>query len=44
VYAASEDTERTSREQAMLPAMPNGQPRPWVQCGQAPRSFGGPTQ
>jgi Zn-dependent M28 family amino/carboxypeptidase len=44
VYAASEDTERTSREQAMLPAMPNGQPRPWVQCGLAPRSFGGPTQ
>ena len=44
VYAASEDTERTSREQAILPAMPNGQPRPWVQCGRAQRSAGGPTQ
>lgn len=44
VYAASEDPERTSREQSILPAGPNGQPRPWVQCGKASRSFRGPAQ
>jgi carboxypeptidase Q len=39
VYAASEDPEKTSREQSTLPPLPNGQPRPWVSCGKAPRSF-----
>jgi carboxypeptidase Q len=39
VYAASEDPEKTSREQSILPPLPNGQPRPWVSCGKAPRSF-----
>jgi Zn-dependent M28 family amino/carboxypeptidase len=39
VYAASEDPERVSREQAILPPQPNGQPRAWVQCGPARRSF-----
>lgn len=38
-YAASEDKERTSREQALLPPMGNGQPRPWPQCRRAQRSF-----
>jgi carboxypeptidase Q len=44
IYAASEDTERTPRDQSVLPPMPNGQPRPWVSCGRARRSFGQPTQ
>ncbi|MGH7709989.1 MAG: M20/M25/M40 family metallo-hydrolase [Gemmatimonadaceae bacterium] len=39
IYAASEDPERTPRDQSVLPAGPNGQPRPWVGCGKAPRSF-----
>jgi hypothetical protein len=39
VYAASEDPERVSREQALLPPLPSGQPRAWVQCGRAQRAF-----
>jgi carboxypeptidase Q len=38
-YAASEDPERTSREQSVLPAFANGQPRAWPTCGRARRSF-----
>lgn len=38
-YAASEDPTRTSREHAMLPPLPNGQPRSWPQCGKARRSY-----
>lgn len=38
-YAASEDPERTSREQAVLPPRPNG-PRAWPTCGTARRSAG----
>jgi hypothetical protein len=41
-YAASEDPERTSRELSTLPALPNGQPRPWPTCGKARRSFAQP--
>jgi hypothetical protein len=41
-YAASEDPEKTPRDKSTLPPGPNGQPRPWVQCGQARRSFGTP--
>ncbi|MGQ0714841.1 MAG: M20/M25/M40 family metallo-hydrolase [Gemmatimonadaceae bacterium] len=41
-YAASEDPERVPRDQAILPPMPNGQPRRWSQCGQARRSAGQP--
>ncbi|MGQ0639363.1 MAG: M28 family peptidase [Gemmatimonadaceae bacterium] len=44
MYAASEDPEKTPRDQATLPALPNGQPRSWVQCGRARRSFAQPTQ
>jgi len=44
VYAASEDPEKTSREQSTLPPGSNGQPRPWVGCGKAPRSFAQPAQ
>jgi Zn-dependent M28 family amino/carboxypeptidase len=40
-YAASEDPEKVSREQTILPPRPNGQPRPWPECGRAMRSFGG---
>jgi hypothetical protein len=43
-YAASEDPEKTPRDKATLPPGPNGQPRPWVQCGQARRSFAQQTQ
>ncbi len=31
-YAASEDPERVSREQSVLPPLANGQPRRWPQC------------
>jgi carboxypeptidase Q len=41
-YAASEDPEKVSRELTTLPPTPNGQPRPWPQCGQARRSFAQP--
>jgi hypothetical protein len=41
-YAASEDPERTSRDQSTLPALPNGQPRNWPTCGKARRSFAQP--
>lgn len=44
VYAASEDPEKTSREQSTLPPGPNGQPRAWVGCGKAARSFAQPAQ
>ena len=37
-YAASEDRERTSREQALLSAG-SGASRPWPRCGTARRSF-----
>ncbi|MGQ0537334.1 MAG: M28 family peptidase, partial [Gemmatimonadaceae bacterium] len=39
VYAASEDPERVPRDQAILPLLPNGEPRAWVACGKAARSF-----
>ena len=42
-YAASEDTERTSRDVSTLPALPNGNPRQWPRCGTARRSFVQPT-
>jgi carboxypeptidase Q len=39
-YAASEDPERVSREQSVLPLLPNGQPRRWPTCANpARRSF-----
>jgi len=38
-YAASEDPERVPRDQAALPAGPNGQPRAWPTCGQSRRAF-----
>jgi hypothetical protein len=41
-YAASEDPEKVSREQSVLPPRPNGEPRPWPGCGKAQRSFGQP--
>ena len=41
-YAASEDTEKTSREVSTLPSSPNGQARPWPRCGTARRSFAQP--
>ncbi len=38
-YAASEDPERVPRDRSILPIDPRtGQPRQWVQCGQARRS------
>ncbi|MCC6317556.1 MAG: M20/M25/M40 family metallo-hydrolase [Gemmatimonadaceae bacterium] len=37
-YAASEDRERTSRDQARL-SLPNGSARAWPRCGTAPRAF-----
>jgi hypothetical protein len=42
VYAASEDPDRTPRDQSILPPLPNGRPRPWVGCGPARRSFAVP--
>jgi carboxypeptidase Q len=42
-YAASEDPDRVSLEKAILPPQPNGQPRSWVQCGPARRSFAVPS-
>jgi carboxypeptidase Q len=42
-YAASEDPERTSREQAVLPPLPNGNARQWPTCQKARRSFTQPT-
>ncbi|HJU74836.1 MAG TPA: M20/M25/M40 family metallo-hydrolase [Gemmatimonadaceae bacterium] len=44
IYAASEDPEKTPRDQSILPPGPNGQPRPWVGCGKAARSFRDPAQ
>jgi hypothetical protein len=44
VYAASEDAENTPRDKAVLPLAANGQPRPWVGCGQARRTFAQPAQ
>ncbi|NUP56272.1 MAG: M20/M25/M40 family metallo-hydrolase [Gemmatimonadaceae bacterium] len=41
-YAASEDRERTSRVQAVLPPGTNGQPRSWPTCGRAQRSYARP--
>jgi hypothetical protein len=38
-YAASEDPERTSREQSILPPLPNGNARQWPTCQKARRSF-----
>jgi hypothetical protein len=38
-YAASEDSEKVSRELSTLAPLPNGQARPWPTCGQARRSF-----
>lgn len=38
-YAASEDSERVSRELSVLPPLPNGQVRTWPTCDQARRSF-----
>ena len=42
-YAASEDSEKVSRELSVLAPQPNGQARPWPTCGQARRSFARPT-
>lgn len=42
-YAASEDPERTPRDQAVLPGQ-RGQARPWPTCGRARRSFGAAAQ
>ena len=42
-YAASEDTEKTSRELSVLPPLPNGNARNWPKCGTARRSFATPT-
>ena len=41
-YAASEDPEKVSREQSVLPPRPNGEPRPWPTCGRARRSLAQP--
>ena len=41
-YAASEDTERTSRELSLLPGAAPGQTRPWPTCNKARRSFAPP--
>jgi carboxypeptidase Q len=38
-YAASEDPEKLSREQSVLPPGPNGQPQSWPRCAPARRSF-----
>jgi carboxypeptidase Q len=38
-YAASEDPERTSRVQAVLPPVGDGPPRAWPQCRTPQRSF-----
>ena len=38
-YAASEDPEKLSREQSVLPPGPNGQPQTWPRCNPARRSF-----
>ncbi len=38
-YAASEDPQRTPREETILPPLPNGQPRRWPSCGTPRRSF-----
>ena len=39
-YAASEDPEKVSREQAVLPPFqPGGPPRAWPTCGKARRSY-----
>jgi hypothetical protein len=43
-YAASEDPEKVSREQSVLPPLANGQPRNWPQCGRAKRSFAAPVR
>ena len=43
-YAASEDPERVSREQSVLPPQANGQPRAWPTCGRARRSFAAPVR
>ncbi len=42
-YAASEDRERTSRAQAVLPPFAPGQARNWPTCGKARRSYAQPT-
>jgi hypothetical protein len=42
VYAASEDRERVPLDQAQLPPLQSGQPRPWVRCGPAQRFFAQP--
>ena len=41
-YAASEDREKTSRDQSVLPPRPNGEARPWPTCGRARRSAAQP--
>ncbi|HEY2806465.1 MAG TPA: M20/M25/M40 family metallo-hydrolase [Gemmatimonadales bacterium] len=38
-YAASEDPQRTPREQTILPPLPNGQPRRWPSCGTPRRAY-----
>ena len=38
-YAASEDSEKVSRESSTLAPLPNGQARPWPTCEKARRSF-----
>jgi carboxypeptidase Q len=44
IYAASEDPERVPRDQSVLPPLPNGQPRSWVSCNRARRSFAQPNR
>ena len=39
MYLASEDPQRVSRERAVLPPGRDGQPREWIQCRPARRSF-----
>jgi len=39
IYLASEDPEKVSRERSVLPPTPQGQPREWLQCRPARRSW-----
>jgi Zn-dependent M28 family amino/carboxypeptidase len=40
MYLASEDPERVSRDRSVLPPSPQtGQPRQWLNCGRARRSY-----
>ena len=41
-YAASEDRDKVSREQSVLPPRPNGEARGWPTCGKARRTLAQP--